>query len=185
MTHSLWWEHLILNVWCCFPSSSSSSSCIHPPCHIAFISLCVTSALCAAGQHFGFYGSCCSRWTHGPGGERRKKKPKVTGFGCTMAVHPWPVGWDAFGEGAPRVGHCHGQQLLGCPGPGVFAFSSSVKWLKDNSQVEGMKNSRLWVWLNFTPLFPFVLFRSPVLQPTVLSFCLSDGENADARPKIL
>lgn len=149
MTHSLWWEHLILNVWCCFPSSS----CIHPPRHIAFILLRVTSAPCAAEQHFGFYGSCCSQWTHGRDRERRKKKPKVAGFGCTMSICPRPVGWDAFGKGVPRVGCFYGRQLPGCLGPGVFAFSFSVKWLKDNSQVEGVKNSGLWVWLNFTPCF--------------------------------
>lgn len=151
MTHSLWWEHLILNVWCCFPSSSSS--CIHPPRHIAFILLRVTSAPCAAEQRFGFYGSCCSQRTRGRGGERRKKKPKVAGFGCMAAVHPRPAGWAAFREGAPRVGRSRGQQLLGHPGPGAFAFSSSMKWLKDNSQVEGVKNSRLPVWLIFAPCF--------------------------------
>lgn len=113
----------------------------------------MTSAPCAAEQCFGFYGSCCSQRTRGPGGERCKKKPKVAGFRCTTAVRPRPAGWDAFGEGAPRVGRSHGRQLPGCPGPGTFAFSSSVKWLKDNSQVESVENSRLRVWLNFTPRF--------------------------------
>jgi len=104
-----------------------------PPSCIAFILLCVTSAPCAAEQHFGFYGSCCSQWTCGPAREMRKKKPKVAGFGCATAVGPRPVGWDVFREGAPRVGRSHGQQLLGHPGPGACAFSPSMKWLKDDS----------------------------------------------------
>lgn len=110
--------------------------------------------------------------------------PKVARFRGMPAIRPQLIHQDMFGEGVPRVGHSYDQQLPGHPQLGAFAFLTSVKWLKGKSQVEGVKNSRLWIWLNFT-LFLFALFRSPVLQQTFLSFCLSDGESADARPKML
>lgn len=146
MTHSLWWEHLILNAWCCF--SSSSSSRIRPPCHVAFISLRVTSA----EQRVGFYGSCCSQrtgweeeeekaqsgriWVHGD------RSPSADGLGCVRG-------------GYPRVGLSHGREQPRHPGPRDLVFSSR---LKDNSQAEGVKNSRLWVRLNFSPSFPLSCF---------------------------
>lgn len=123
MTHSLWWEHLILSVWCCCPSSSSS--CIHPPRHVAFILLRVTSAPCAAEQHSGFYGSCCSQRTHGPGGEEEEKAPNGQ-FWVPNGYLPRSATRGAFGEDAPRAGGSPGWLLLGNQGPRAFAFSSSA-----------------------------------------------------------
>lgn len=70
-----------------------------------------------------------------------------------MSILSWPEGWDVLG--VPRVGCSHGQDI-----PGSFPFLSSEKCLQDSSEVEGVKNSRFWVWLDFK--FPFVVFRSPV-----------------------
>lgn len=51
--------------------------------------------------------------------------------------------------------------------PGSFSFLSSEKGLQDSSEVEGVKSSRFWVWLNFT--FLFVLFRSSVCRELSLA----------------
>lgn len=52
---------------------------------------------------------------------------QVSGFRCRFNL-PGPEGWDVLGEGVPRVGHSHGQQL-----PGSFPFLSSEKDLQDSS----------------------------------------------------
>lgn len=107
--------------------SSSSSSCIHPPPHIPIPAApCVTSAPCAAEQHFGFYGSCCSHWTHGLGGRGGKKMLKVAKFRCRMSILSWSEGWDVLGEAVPRAGPRTIQDHH-LPSPEKSACRSAVK----------------------------------------------------------
>lgn len=109
MTHSLWWEHLILNVWCCFPSSSS---CSHPPPLAAFISLAVTSAPCALVS----MGAAVAKdsWT-----QQRKKKPGVARFGF-LAACSQSASQDLLEMPQGLLASMAGSD----PEPGAFAFSS-------------------------------------------------------------